>query len=307
MSADSEKVQQFEPVQALWIGDTFSELSALCARSFLEMGHPYHLYTYAPVQNLPSGVLCKDATEILPKTSVYRTKSRGYAPFSDWFRFALMDQRGGYYVDTDVFCLKPLDFTNEVVFGYEHFVNLNNAVVCLACLRLPKGHPIAGEILAQIDRHANRRIRSALFGAMVRKRPLPWKEIRGLLRMRRQAPWDAYKVHALASLEDVIGPTSVTEHLRRYWPRLLEESALSPSAFFPIPPHRFHEIFDRPAEAVVDRLASSYTVHFWANMVSWAQNTSHHATGMHSQSFYAQILNRFTKDRAAEGSSYEIQ
>ena len=97
-------------IQALWIGDELPELVQISIRSFTEKGHPYHLYTYRSFPDLPPGCVLKDANEILPEKYVFRRRADGsVASFSDWFRFELLNKKGGYYVDTDIVCLKPFD------------------------------------------------------------------------------------------------------------------------------------------------------------------------------------------------------
>ena len=43
-----------------------------------------------------------------------------YAAFADLFRWKLMYDAGGYYVDTDVLCLQRFDFKEDVVVGWEN-------------------------------------------------------------------------------------------------------------------------------------------------------------------------------------------
>ena len=107
-------------MQALWIGDELPDLAHVSIRSFTEKGHPYHLYTYRSFPDLPPGCVLKDANEILPEKCVFRRKAGGsVASFSDWFRFELLKKKGGYYVDTDIVCLKPFDFDEYFVAAYE--------------------------------------------------------------------------------------------------------------------------------------------------------------------------------------------
>jgi len=109
-------------IQGLWVGDSLSNMEKLCMRSFLENGHPYHLYTYNDVEGVPEGVKILDANQIIPRERVFLTggvdnKPRtSLAGFSDLFRYKLLLDRGGWWVDTDFVCLKPFDFTTPYVF-----------------------------------------------------------------------------------------------------------------------------------------------------------------------------------------------
>ena len=42
----SQKKKDLPIIQSLWIGQRLSDLERLCIRSFLQKGHPFHLYTY---------------------------------------------------------------------------------------------------------------------------------------------------------------------------------------------------------------------------------------------------------------------
>lgn len=112
-------------VQSLWIGDSLSLLERLSISSFLKNGHEYHLYSYGPIQNVPSGTIIKNAEEIIPSHKIFRYgaaagQGKGsYSGFSNYFRFKLLHERGGYWVDTDVVCLKFFDFEQDYVFSSE--------------------------------------------------------------------------------------------------------------------------------------------------------------------------------------------
>src|SRR5262245_37671742 len=112
-----------EPIQALWIGDSLSPLERLSMMSFVACGHPYHLYTYSIIPDIPIGVATMNANEIIPEERIFRHQSGKHAgslaAFSDWFRFELLYRFGGWWADTDVVCLKPLNFPQELVLASE--------------------------------------------------------------------------------------------------------------------------------------------------------------------------------------------
>jgi hypothetical protein len=108
-----------EIINGLWIGEELSHLELLTLHSFISHGHRFHLWVYGPLNNtLPEEVVLKDANEILPQSAVYRRKyndsqfniGKGSvgSPFSDLFRYKLLYEKGGWWVDMDVTCLKPL-------------------------------------------------------------------------------------------------------------------------------------------------------------------------------------------------------
>lgn len=100
-------------IQSLWVGDPLSNLEKLCIRSFLDNGHEFHLYVYDDVQGIPAGATVKDANEIIPSREIFYTRKKYVAPFSDWFRYALLAKRGGVWVDMDTICIKPFDFLRK--------------------------------------------------------------------------------------------------------------------------------------------------------------------------------------------------
>lgn len=107
----------------MWIGDRLSLLENLSIMSFLTKGHEYHLYTYGDVQNVPQGTVILDGNTILPKEEIFvykRGEGKGsVSAFSNLFRYKLLLDKGGWWIDTDVYCLKRFDFKEEYVFGYE--------------------------------------------------------------------------------------------------------------------------------------------------------------------------------------------
>lgn len=108
-------------VQSLWIGE-LSDLERLAINSHLVNGHEYHLYSYGYIR-APKGTIVMDAAEILPENRVFTYQvgpGRGsVSAFSNLFRYKLLYERGGWWVDTDIVCLKPFQFDTEYVFGSE--------------------------------------------------------------------------------------------------------------------------------------------------------------------------------------------
>jgi mannosyltransferase OCH1-like enzyme len=107
-------------IQGLWVGNELSVMEQLSIASFLRNGHQYHLYVYEDVKSIPSGTTIKDANEILPASRIFQYKQQAsYAGFSNFFRYKLVLERGGWWVDTDTICLRPFDFEAEYVFSSE--------------------------------------------------------------------------------------------------------------------------------------------------------------------------------------------
>jgi hypothetical protein len=105
-----------ETIQGLWIGPRLSTMEQLSIRSFLAHGHAYDLYVYRPTSGVPAGATVRDASEILPPESLF-ISWESYAAFSDVFRWRLLFERGGWWVDLDVVALRPFEFSEERVFA----------------------------------------------------------------------------------------------------------------------------------------------------------------------------------------------
>jgi mannosyltransferase OCH1-like enzyme len=80
------------------------------------------------VANVPSGVIIENATEILPESEIFVYpigEGRGsYAGFSDFFRYKLLLERGGWWVDADVVALKPFEFAAPYIIATERGVKV---------------------------------------------------------------------------------------------------------------------------------------------------------------------------------------
>src|SRR5262252_1280077 len=109
-----------EIIQGLWIGSELSVMERLSIASFLQNGHEYHLYVYNDLKNIPAGTVVKDGNEILPAARIFQYKHQAsYAGFSNFFRYKLLLERGGWWSDTDNICLRAFDFPDEYVFATE--------------------------------------------------------------------------------------------------------------------------------------------------------------------------------------------
>ena len=131
-------------VQGLWVGGRLSALERLCVRSYCAHGHEFHLYHYDELHNVPrvDGLRLMNAEEILPRTAIFTHRKGRLIYFADQFRFELLRRRGGWWMDMDTVCLRPLDFADDVVLagpdGGRHLWNW--------ILKFPAGHPLTGAI-----------------------------------------------------------------------------------------------------------------------------------------------------------------
>lgn len=128
-------------IQTLWIGPQLSKMEQLSIASFLHHGHDVHLYAYKRPSGVPHGTTLRDANEILPASAVFTYSSNGsYAGFANFFRYKLLLDRGGWWVDTDLVCTSPFDFEEDYVFSSE--VNRDVTVPNVGALKVPAHSPV---------------------------------------------------------------------------------------------------------------------------------------------------------------------
>ncbi|MBI1247230.1 hypothetical protein GC197_05220 [bacterium] len=106
-------------IQTLWIGDRLTRLERLCLASFVYHGHPVDLYVYDEIAGVPDGVTLMDANEIVPQEQVFTYFGGSYAGFADLFRWKMLYDRGGCWIDADMLCIRPFQFDEPIVFGRE--------------------------------------------------------------------------------------------------------------------------------------------------------------------------------------------
>ena len=232
-----------EPVQSLWIGDSLSAVERLCVASFLAHGHPFHLYAYDEVGNLPSGATLCNAREILPAENVFRNRigkaTGSLTGFSDWFRWRLLLLRGGWWVDMDLICLRPFLFPDEIVFGAQ-----NEELVALGAIRIIPEHPLM-RIMDKLAQFPHSRA--------------PWDSpidrLRKLTRrIRRGGGPDSIRFgeNGVLAMRRAVAHCDLTSRVQ------------PPPCFYPIQPTEWREVF-RPgsAEKLTPRLTGSFALHLW--------------------------------------------
>ena len=135
-------------VQSLWIGSDLGTMERLCINSFLKHGYEYHLYVYEDIQNIPSGVIIKDANEIVDKSEVFTYNNKSFSAISNLFRFTLLYKKGGWWVDTDMVCTKYYDDTNDkYLFTSESNKKYNENKINAGIVKMPLGDPMLLEAI----------------------------------------------------------------------------------------------------------------------------------------------------------------
>lgn len=232
-------------VGTLWIGGPLSWLEQLCLKSFVDKGQKITLFSYEDIPNVPDGVIRRDGREIIDTNDFIKYEQKNsYALFADWFRLHMIHQNPGMiWVDTDVYCYRPMDYDSDYVFGYElpgeHRVN--NAVL---------GLPSDSDALRQMLDFTSDRYSIAPFLPKKRKEEMRKKAEKGKPVHITEQPWGVW------------GPMMVTHYVHALG---LEEHVQPLNAFYPI---TFRERFKfmRRAE-LADGLITSQTtaLHLWAS------------------------------------------
>ena len=142
-------------VVTFWDGP-LDALRLLCLRSQVKAGHRVTLYSFAPLEGLPDGVVNADAEAVLPRAFAERLRPTGLSgawrdwttlQFSDFFRMRLMALNAGLWLDADVLLLKGIELDPaKPYFAWEKKRQLGNSV-----LYLPPDDPIVKAFAALIQ------------------------------------------------------------------------------------------------------------------------------------------------------------
>jgi hypothetical protein len=127
--------------QSFWAGGALTPYEMLCLRSFIDHGHTFDLYTFETGLRVPNGVSVRAASEILsPEEFFVYEEGIGKgspAAFSNRFRYELLGRKGGWWVDTDVVCLR-----SDIPVFAEFFAAEDETVVNVAVLFFEPRHPL---------------------------------------------------------------------------------------------------------------------------------------------------------------------
>ena len=228
-------------VHMFWHGPPLSRIERLCMSSFVAHGHAVHLHVYDEPQRVPAGVTIRDANGVLPRAELFVHRSSGsLAVFADWFRYRLLAEHGGLWVDTDVVCLRPFDHPGPEIFGWQDQSTINNAV-----LGLPQNHALARWMLASCE---------------LPNRFLPYDSLR--MRRRKLVRRLLGRGHA-ASKWGETGPAGLTAAARHLG---CASRALPFWHFYPIHYQNWHTVFDATLRDRSNLIDGSYGLHLWNEM-----------------------------------------
>lgn len=232
-------------VGTLWIGGALSWLEVLCLKSFVDQGQRITLFSYEDIPNVPQGVIRRDGREIYDTDDFIKyEKKDSFALFADLFRLKMIQACPGMiWVDTDVYCHRPMDYDSDYVLGFElpGSTRVNNAV-----LGLPADSAVLADMLAfTADRFAippfvKKSLQEDYAAAAAAGRPVHVS----------QQPWGVW------------GPLMVTHFIHKHG---LADQVQPMDAFYPVPfPDRTRFLRRR---AVVEGALTRHTtaLHVWAS------------------------------------------
>lgn len=230
-----------ERLNTLWFGGRLGYLERLSIASALKVGHPVTVYSYEPgsLAGLPAGAEVADAREVMADERRVRLfEGKFKALGSDFFRYEVFANRLGYWVDLDVLFLRPLEFSEPYVFGWEKGGSINGAV-----LRLPAGSPM----LEELRNIPEANWRPPFFGPR-RTVLFYWQRLtKGEVKLE-DLPWGA------------AGPAMITYLAHKYD---LEQFSQPRPVFYPVPYDRAEDVF-ADADIVRSQLTpETRAIHLW--------------------------------------------
>jgi len=232
-------------VGTLWIGGPLSWLEQLCLKSFVDKGQKITLFSYEDIPNVPEGVIRRDGREIIDTDDFIKYEQKNsFALFADWFRLHMIHQCPGMiWIDTDVYCHRPMDYDSDYVMGYElpgeHRVN--NAVL---------GLPHDSEMLSQMLDFTSDRYSIAPFLPKSKQKEFEKKAKAGKPVHITGQPWGVW------------GPMMVTHYVHALG---LEDKVQPLDAFYPIT-FRDRTKFLRKSSIAEGLITDETTaLHLWAS------------------------------------------
>ena len=105
-------------VHMFWEGSPLSLYENACIRSVVRCGAEVNLYTFTKNLKVPAGVRRRDAREIATQEESRLFTQDGQkasiTAFSNLFRYRLLAEEGGWWLDADVFCLREAEAFESV-------------------------------------------------------------------------------------------------------------------------------------------------------------------------------------------------
>ena len=144
-------------VKSLWIGVYLNEVTRLCIESWLKLDYQLHLYIdKLCIPKEWEKYINKGQLRLLKSSDILETDNNIDIPtFADLWRYKMLYEQGGTYLDTDMFLLKRLPHDKQIIssnftkqsgaFKSEVFYTANIGV-----LRFEKYSPILEYVINRI-------------------------------------------------------------------------------------------------------------------------------------------------------------
>jgi len=133
-----------------WRGPRLSGFEAACLHSFVAAGHELTLYSHAPVDGVPPGVMQTDAgtiADVRYHDAFVVGGQPSVSHYSDYFRYRMFASTPLTWVDTDVLLLQGWDQDpGQALLALE-----TPGSICNAVMRLPGDAPWLPELISETE------------------------------------------------------------------------------------------------------------------------------------------------------------
>jgi hypothetical protein len=167
-----------------WHGGSLSAMERVCMQSFPRHNHLLRVFTYTPLET-PPGVSNEDASTVLGNDRLF-VHCNSVSAFTNIFRYKLLYEQGGWWVDTDVLCRTPQVPDCDYFWACESLGRINGAV-----LKFPIGDPVCLTLLRLSEERSLNLIQWGQLG------PALLSEVLSTFKPRRRCgtTLDVYPVH----------------------------------------------------------------------------------------------------------------
>jgi len=147
-------------VHMVWVGSgVLSLMSRLTVSLWIRRGFAPHIWSYGGLEDVPQGVVLRDAGEVIPRESLFTFQGYdknilnggkgSYAHWSDIFQMRLLRMHGGWYSQFDV---APLEVPEcDYYFAAHGFPGVVNTFV----MRVPRGAPFLDACIIELESKVN--------------------------------------------------------------------------------------------------------------------------------------------------------
>jgi hypothetical protein len=225
-------------VNSFWHGSELTEIGTMCINSFIKNGFTFRLWTYNKTIKVPKGCEVADASKILKKECLFKHKEDSWVPFSIWFRFKLLYEKGGAWTDMDIICLRPFKLkTNTLCGEKDDYSSIN-------FLSLSKNHLLALEMSTIWNYPSLKRCYDDNERKVIKKRISVYK-------FHQQREIIAWKFSGNETLNLI----------KNYW----NFNKMESHKIYPVKSKDFKSIFD--GSLTLDDIKDSNCIHIWNEII----------------------------------------